>query len=168
MFCLPNTCPILHGVQSQPRSRESQCCSEPEALPGATTSRLTSRIDPLGFALEQYDAIGRWRNVYQNGETIEITEKLTDGTVIKGAEGLRVYLKNQEPLFHRTFCTKLVGYALGRRESISDVMLIDQIMTDIENGGRFSAVVERVVASRQFRYRRAGSEGPLEARERNE
>jgi hypothetical protein len=122
----------------------------------------------LGFALEQYDAIGRWRNVYQNGETIEITEKLTDGTVIKGAEGLRVYLKNQEPLFHRTFCTKLVGYALGRRESISDVMLIDQIMTDIENGGRFSALVERVVASRQFRYRRAGSEGPLEARERNE
>ncbi len=127
-----------------------------------------SRIDPLGFALEQYDAIGRWRKVYRDGEAIEITEKLTDGTVIKGAEGLRVYLKNQEPLFHRTFCTKLVGYALGRRESISDVMLIDQIMTDIENGGRFSALVERVVASRQFRYRRAGSEGPLEARERNE
>jgi hypothetical protein len=52
-----------------------------------------------------------------------------------------------------------VGYTFGRRESISDVLLIEKMMTDIEEGGRFLSIVERVVTSRQFRYRRSGDDG---------
>jgi hypothetical protein len=127
-----------------------------------------SRIDPLGFALEQYDAIGRWREKYRDGQSIDVTEILNDGTIIQGTDGLQEYLQNHQQLFHRTLCRKLVGYALGRRESISDVLLIERMMTDIEEVGRFSALVERVVTSPQFRYRRSGGDQPPEARKRNE
>jgi hypothetical protein len=113
-----------------------------------------SRIDPLGFALEQYDAVGRWREQYRDGQMIKSSSKLRDGSEITGPTGLRDYLRDHEQLFHRTLCTKLVGYALGRRESISDVLLIDQMMANIEEDGRFSRLVENVVTSRQFRYRR--------------
>jgi hypothetical protein len=65
-------------------------------------------------------------------------------------------------------CTKLVGYAFGRRESISDVQLIEQMLADLEESNCFSTLVQRVVLSRQFRYRRSdGGEEP-EAKERNE
>ena len=134
----------------------------------ASCMNCHSRIDPLGFALEQYDAIGRWREEYRDGQAIEVTGKLSDGTVITGADGLREYLQSHEQLFQRTLCTKLVGYAFGRRESISDVLLIEQMMADIDEIGRFSTLVERVVHSRQFRYRRScGNEEP-EAKKENE
>ncbi len=127
-----------------------------------------SRIDPLGFALEQYDVIGRWREQYRDGQTIDVSGKLSDGTEISGTNGLREYLRQHEHLFRRTLCTKLVGYAFGRRESISDVLLIEQMMTDIEDAGCFSVLVERVVSSRQFRYQRSSTDEPLEARKPDE
>ncbi|MBP85150.1 MAG: hypothetical protein CMJ64_00270 [Planctomycetaceae bacterium] len=126
----------------------------------ASCNNCHSRIDPLGFSLEQYDAIGRWRERYRDGQPIESSAKLRSGVNISGLKGLRAYLNEQQHLFRRTLCTKLVGYALGRGESISDVLLIEQMMTEAENAGSFSALVERVVSSRQFRYRRSISETP--------
>jgi hypothetical protein len=134
----------------------------------ASCQNCHSRIDPLGFALEQYDVIGRWREQYRDGQTIDVSGKLSDGTVINGTDGLRRYLRQHEHLFRRTLCTKLVGYAFGRRESISDVLLIDQMMTDIEDEGCFSVLVERIVHSRQFRYQRSRTDQPLEARKQDE
>ncbi|MDA1050497.1 MAG: DUF1592 domain-containing protein [Planctomycetota bacterium] len=134
----------------------------------ASCKNCHSRIDPLGFALEQYDAIGRWREEYRDGQAIEVTGELSDGSVITGTDGLREYLRDHEPLFQRTLCSKLAGYAFGRRESISDVLLIEQMMADIQAGGRFSSLVERVVHSRQFRYRRSGGDRQPEAGKRIE
>ena len=114
-----------------------------------------ARIDPLGFALEQYDAIGIWREVYGDGQAIDSSGTLTDGSLISGPQGLRDYLRDHEPLFHRTLCTKLVGYALGRAESISDIQLIGKMTSDATQGGYFFDLVRRIVTSRQFRYRRA-------------
>lgn len=112
------------------------------------------RIDPLGFALESYDPLGRWRESYRDGQAIETSAKLSNGNEIDGPDGLRGYLREREGLFRRTLCRKLLGYALGRRESIHDVMLVERMLEDLQDDGRFGTLVERIVTSRQFRFRR--------------
>ena len=114
-----------------------------------------ARIDPLGFALEHYDALGRFRSAYRKNRPIESTGQLGNGHTIAGLAGLRAYLQKKDQLFYRTLSKKLVGYALGRRESISDVRLIERMMADIGKDGRFGKLVERIVTSPQFRYRRS-------------
>jgi hypothetical protein len=123
----------------------------------AACKNCHDRIDPLGFALENYDPIGRWRDKYRDNQAIESSGKLSNGSRIDGPDGLRNYLKANTSLFHRTLSTKLTGYALGRRESISDVLLINRMMNDVKKGGRFSDLVLRIVTSPQFQTRRASS-----------
>jgi hypothetical protein len=114
-----------------------------------------SRIDPFGFALEHYDPIGRWRDTYRDGQKIDPTGTLRDGTTVNGPDGLRDYLRRERSQFHRAIGTKLLGYALGRAELITDRPLIDRMVRDIQEGGRFSDLVARIVSSRQFRHQRA-------------
>jgi hypothetical protein len=121
---------------------------------GAACVNCHSRIDPLGFALEHYDPIGRWREEYRDGQPIDSSGVLNDGTQITGLDGLREYLRREEPQFHRNLAVKLLGYALGRAEIVTDRPLIHQITDDLEHDGRFSDVVVRIAASRQFGYRR--------------
>ena len=116
-----------------------------------------SRIDPLGFTLEHYDAIGRWRATYRDGQPIDASGKTNDGKVISGPRGLRDYLASHQELFQRTLSTKLLGYALGRRVSVSEEILIEQLMSEQQGDGRFSHLVERIVASKQFRYHRGNA-----------
>jgi hypothetical protein len=123
----------------------------------ASCRNCHARIDPLGFALEPFDAVGRRRERMSDGSPVEASGVLKDGTEIDGPRGLRAYLARHEDLFFRTLCTRLVGYALTRGESIHDVLLIDQMLADCRTDGRFSTLVERIVGSRQFRYRRAGA-----------
>ena len=100
------------------------------------------RIDPYGFALEGFDAIGRSRQA--DTKTI-----LPDGTAIDGLTDLRDYLlTKRRDDFTRQFCRKLLGYALGRSVQLSDKPLIEQMMrSDL----RFGTLVEQIVRSRQFR-----------------
>ena len=91
----------------------------------ATCNNCHSRIDPLGFALEHYDPIGRWRDAYRDGQKIEASGTLNDGTTVSGPDGLRDYLRREKTQFHRTISVKLLGYALGRSELASDRPLID-------------------------------------------
>ncbi len=114
-----------------------------------------ARIDPLGFALEQFDPIGRWRDVYRDGQAIDPSGTLNDGTTLTGPEGLRDYLRREKAHFYRTLCTKLLGYALGRSELASDRPLIEEMIRDIEEGRGFSDLVARVVSSKQFRNQHA-------------
>ncbi|MEQ8784983.1 MAG: DUF1592 domain-containing protein [Pirellulaceae bacterium] len=129
----------------------------------ASCNNCHARIDPLGFALEPFDAVGRRRERMGDGSPVEASGVLHDGTKIDGPRGLRAYLARNEDLFFRTLCTKLVGYALTRGESIHDVLLIDQMLADCRTDGRFSSLVERIVGSRQFRYRRGGAIAPAPA-----
>ena len=122
----------------------------------ATCNTCHSRIDPLGFALEHYDPIGRWRETYRDGQTIEASGTLNDGTTVSGPDGLRDYLRREKTQFHRTISVKLLGYALGRSELASDRPLIDTMVRDAEEERcRFSDMVVRIVLSKQFRYQRA-------------
>jgi len=121
----------------------------------ATCVNCHSRIDPLGFALEHYDPIGRWREQYRDGQAIDASGTLHDGTEIVGLDGLRQYLRREQPQFERTLCGKLLGYALGRAEMASDRPLLEQMLSDLRTDGRFSDLVVRIVLSQQFRYRRS-------------
>ena len=113
-----------------------------------------SRIDPLGFALERFDAIGRRRQRYRDGQPIDVTGTLSDGTKLVGVDGLHQHLKVHQEKFHRTLITRLLGYALGRGELLTDKRLVEQMLGDLERDPRFSNLVLRIVTSRQFRFRR--------------
>jgi hypothetical protein len=114
------------------------------------------RIDPLGFALESYDPIGRFRPTDDTGGKIDDTGEMMDGTKFQGLAGLRDYLKKNEPQFLTQFTRKLLGYALGRQTLPSDKKLITQMQASLKaNSGKFSSAVLDIVKSRQFLNRRA-------------
>jgi hypothetical protein len=101
-----------------------------------------NRIDPFGFALEGFDAIGRAR-------TADTKTILPDRTAVDGLGDLRNYLLTQRrDDFARQFCRKLLGYALGRSVQLSDKPLID---TMVASDLRFGTLVEHIVRSPQFR-----------------
>lgn len=106
------------------------------------------KIDPYGFALEQFDAIGRLRS-----QTVDTKTKLVDGKTIEGLDGLRDYLMNDRRAdIVRQFCRKLLGYALGREVQLSDEPLLNEMQERLEaNEYRFHVAVEAIVTSRQFR-----------------
>jgi hypothetical protein len=93
-----------------------------------------ARIDPLGFALEPFDPVGRWRDAYGDGRPIDASGALRDGTNASGPEGLRDYLRREEAMFHRTVSVKLLGYALGRAEIASDRPLIERMTDGLAQG----------------------------------
>ncbi len=119
-----------------------------------------SRFDALGFALEGFDPLGRWRDQYRDGNPIDTSGELRDGTRISGEDGLHEYLASQQDRFHRTLCTKLLGYALGRQESVGDLPLVEQMQEHLARGGGLSELVECLVGSRQFRYHGVMTEQP--------
>ena len=124
----------------------------------ATCANCHARIDPLGFALEGFDAVGRRRETYRDGQPIDEIGTLQGGAAVQGEEGLRDYLADNIGKFHRTLSTKLVGFALGRGESVADAALIDRMTSGLQHGNQhFSALVEQIVVSKQFRYQRTTS-----------
>ncbi len=134
----------------------------PESVPTGLTARQLierhssdpacakchARIDPYGFALEQYDAIGRVR-----ANDADTKTTLFEGQTIDGIDGLRDYLATQRrDDIVRNFCRKLLGYALGREVQLSDEPLLDDMAKNLNsNDYRFHVAVESVVLSKQFR-----------------
>lgn len=111
-----------------------------------------ARIDPFGFALERYDAIGRLRTKDAAGLAIDSRTRAMDGTELDGIDGLRNYLlTKRRDTFERQFCRKLLGYALGRGVQLSDQPLLDEMLKRLAtNEHRVVTVVEMIVRSRQF------------------
>ncbi len=130
----------------------------------ATCASCHSRIDPLGFPLEHYDAIGRWRPQYENGADIDDVAALKDGTEINGINGLIDYLESNEKQVLGNMSYKLVGYALGRTVMASDLPLIDKLA---KSGGdaTFADLTIGIVTSDQFRNRRGMQDLQPPARE---
>jgi hypothetical protein len=119
----------------------------------ASCARCHQKIDPLGFALEEFDAVGRYRAVDAAGQPIDATTTLPDGTTIEGIEGLRTWLvSTKREVFVRQFCRKLLGYALGRAVQLSDEPLLDRMVTELAAGEfRSGRAIELIVTSPQFR-----------------
>jgi hypothetical protein len=105
------------------------------------------KIDPYGFALENFDAIGRART----GR--DTRARLPDGREIDGLAGLRDYLlEGRREDFLRQFCRKLLGYGLGRAVQLSDEPLLDAMLAKLaEHDYRVGVAIEQIVLSPQFR-----------------
>jgi hypothetical protein len=112
------------------------------------------RIDPLGFALENFDSLGRWRDTYSDGQEIDARGDFSDGRSISGISGLRDYIAKRDADFRRTFAVSLVAYCLGRAETLSDAALISEMTEALEKDPRISSAVLTLVQSVQFQTRR--------------
>ena len=115
-------------------------------------------MDPPGFALEQFDAVGRFRTRTAANTPIDASGVLSDGTVFEGAAGLRAALVRKPDQFVRTLTEKLMTYALGRGLEFYDAPSIRAIVRDAANDDyRFSSLIVSIVKSRPFRMRRTES-----------
>jgi mono/diheme cytochrome c family protein len=114
-------------------------------------------MDPLGLALENYDAVGEWRSV-EGGLPIDVTGVLPDGSQFAGLGGMRTLLLERREQFVRTVTEKLLTYALGRAIGPRDRHFVRQIVRDAERRDyRWSAVINGIVASPLFRMRRSAA-----------
>lgn len=111
------------------------------------------RIDPFGFALEGFDAIGRARAKDAAGLAIDTRTRLPNGATIEGLDGLRSYLiTTRSDDFLHQFSRKLLGYALGRSVQLSDKPLLTSIVTRLKAADHsVAAAMELIVLSPQFR-----------------
>lgn len=127
----------------------------------AACSRCHRQIDPLGFALEGYDAVGRLRHEDAAGRKIDTVTTLPDGTTLAGVDGLRTWLlTDRRDDVVRQFCRKLLGFALGRGVQLSDEPLLDSLVAALpESEYRIGVAIEAIVTSPQFRMIR-GRDAP--------
>jgi hypothetical protein len=136
----------------------------PGAAPKSMRERLTqhranavcaschSRIDPLGFALENYDVIGRWRDE-DGAKPVDNSGELADGTKFQGPDQLKAVLLERKDLFLRNLANKMLGYALGRGLTLKDSCAVDTIVAKVkDNNYSAQTLIEAIVASAPFRY----------------
>ena len=117
-----------------------------------------AQMDPLGFSLENFDAIGRWRMNAEGGDPIDATGALPDGSAFDGLAGLRRALLAKPDRFVTTFTEKLLTYAVGRDLGYYDASAVRSIVRDAAaDRHRFAAVVLGIVKSRPFQMRRSES-----------
>ena len=114
-------------------------------------------MDPLGFALENFDAVGVWRDKDRYaGTVIDPAAELPDGTPVKGPDDLRQALLRHPEQFVQTFTEGLLTYALGRTLTYRDMPAVRRIVHEGErNDDRFSSLVWQVVTSELFLMRPA-------------
>ncbi|HEX5108714.1 MAG TPA: DUF1585 domain-containing protein, partial [Vicinamibacterales bacterium] len=108
------------------------------------------RMDPLGFSLENFDALGKWRST-SDGSPIDASAALPDGTRFQGVAGLRQLVASHQEDFARTFTQKLLAYALGRSLEPYDQPAVRRIARDAAAGGyRWSSLIMGVATSVPF------------------
>ncbi len=124
------------------------------ADPGCASCHI--KMDPLGFALENFDAIGKWRTHSSFGLALDTTGTMPDGTLMEGPSGLRSVLMDNDTEFTRTAVKKLLLYALGRGIEYYDQPAIRKIMRDSASDDyRWSSIILGIVNSTPFQMRRS-------------
>ena len=114
-------------------------------------------MDPLGFALEHFDGVGKYRALDESGAPIDATGALPDGTKFDGAEGLRNALLSSDR-FVATLSEKMLTYALGRGLEYYDMPAVRVIVRDAaRNDYRFTSLIKAIVESAPFQMRRSHS-----------
>ncbi len=145
----PATVPALDDVKMAKRNatvRERLA----EHRKNPTCAGCHKLTDPIGFALENYDAVGRWRTL-DAGEPIDASGTLYDGTDFRGVAGLQKAILNHPDLFVTTLSEKMLTFAIGRGVGYYDAPAMRKIVRDSSaEDYRFSAVVSGVVNSRRF------------------
>ena len=159
-------CEVLLGEKLPRPPKDVPRLPEDEAFETLTVRQLTEkhsadpkcygchrRIDPYGYSLEAFDAIGRLRERDLGGRPVETHAKTLDGSEFEGLDGLRNYLlTKRRDAFLKQFCRKLLGYSLGRGVMLSDGPLISEMRDQLrKHDYRISAAMEAIVRSKQFR-----------------
>jgi hypothetical protein len=112
-------------------------------------------FDPIGFGLENFDAIGRWRERDENGQPIDPAGELPDGSRFSNPRELKVMIAGRPDDFSRNLVEKMLAYALCRRLEGYDKIVVDELMQEIaEDGYRLQTLVIAVVTSYPFTHRR--------------
>jgi hypothetical protein len=115
-----------------------------------------AQMDQLGFALENFDAIGEWRDTYSSGAPIDAAAELPDGSVFDGPTELRKVLLDHSDEFLTTITEKLLTYALGRGLKAADAPAVREVKRAAEHSGyRFDSLIQGIVASTPFQMRMA-------------
>ncbi len=112
------------------------------------------KIDPLGFALENFDAVGRWRDTYRSGLAIDASGTLYGKAKFQDIIGLKDALLANPEWFMRAFCEHLLAYSLGRELALSDKPAVDRMVRRVlARRGQFSTVVSEIVTSYPFLHK---------------
>jgi Protein of unknown function (DUF1588)/Protein of unknown function (DUF1585) len=119
-------------------------------------------LDPIGFGLENFDAIGRWRESDDNGEAIDAVGELPSGERFSSPKELKVIIASQTDRLARNLVEKLLAYALCRKLEGYDEIVVDELMSDIAaDNYRVQTLVSSVVTSYPFTHRRIRDEVDL-------
>jgi hypothetical protein len=119
----------------------------------ASCARCHDLMDPVGFALENYDAVGRWRN-FDAGQPVDAAGGFPDGSEFSGIEGLEQGLVKRPELFVGALTERLLTYALGRPMEYYDAPAIRKIVREAQaDDYRFSSLIQGIVESVPFRMR---------------
>ncbi len=118
-------------------------------------------MDPIGFSMENFDLIGRWRDM-DGGQPVDATSVLVDGTPLDGVATLRAALLDRFDVFARTLTEKLLTYGLGRAVHSNDMPTVRNVVRQAsEQDYRFSSLIVGIVQSEPFQTRRKAGSNPL-------
>lgn len=112
-----------------------------------------AQIDPLGFVLENYDAVGRWRSSYTSGLEIDSSGELFGELKFKNIVEFKNALLQHPEFFMRAFSEHMLSYALGRELTLADEPTVNTILQrTLKSHGQFTTVIREIVQSQAFRY----------------
>ena len=112
-------------------------------------------MDPLGFALENFDLVGAWRDVDESSQPVDSSGTLPDGSKFNGLAGLRQQLVANPDVFVQTLTEKLMTYGLGRGLQYYDMPAVRAILRDAAGqNNRFSSIILGIVKSPAFEMRK--------------
>jgi hypothetical protein len=117
-----------------------------------------ARMDPMGFALENFDAIGQWRSVSEANTPIDASGAMPDGATFQGPAGLRALLLSRREEFVTTVTERLLTYAVGRGSEYYDAPAVRSIVREaVPSDYRWSSLILGIVKSTPFQMRRSAS-----------
>jgi hypothetical protein len=120
-----------------------------------------ARMDPIGFALDNFDAIGRWRTLSESGTPIDASGQMPDGTKFEGVIGLREFLLSRPQEFLNTMTEKLLTYAIGRSLEYYDTAVVrSALRAGARDDYRFSSLILGIVESTPFQMRTLAAPEP--------
>ena len=119
-----------------------------------TCASCHAKIDPLGFVLESFDPVGRWRESYGKELPIDTSGKLFGEVEFSNIVEFKDAILKRPETFMRGFGEHMLSYALGRELEVSDKAALDKIVHKaMEDKGRFSSIVLEIARSLPFRYK---------------
>ena len=117
-----------------------------------------ARMDPIGFAMENFDAVGQWRD-HDGSNAIDVSSKLPDGTVVDGVAGVKQLILKNPQRFVGAMTEKLLMYGIGRNVQYFDAPAVRKIVRDAAAGGyKFESLVLGVAKSAPFQMRTVKAE----------